>query len=241
MPTPFLDDAFGNERIDFRERDHNDPFNAHLPRMAETRVPGVDEAIVFRGRIGMEDVRRFIERQLRLFYDQHGHGRVVSVETRPWLGQNIIDDEWRGQLPTNGALRPTYDMVREHEGTRAVLVQRAGEFAVNLITSGRSDANSHYEREEIVTRIFDVTILKDALSGFMGPFENTMREYWILSRDWTRRGDTKYDHTTGQYLSMESFYQRWLISRDMAVWKAEQRLASRTAASVAQLLNDLNR
>ena len=42
---------------------------------------------------------------------------------------------------------------------------------------------SGYQRDEMVVRIFDFTLLKDLMSGFSGPFENTNKEYWILTQE----------------------------------------------------------
>jgi hypothetical protein len=211
----------------------------NLP-LQEFLTPGVNECIIIRGRIGLEDVRRFLEGQLRLFYERHGHGNHVSIETRPWLGENIIDDEYRRNLPASGLLRQQYDRARDLQSARTFLQHRAGEFAITLLARGRQDYN-YREREEIATRIFDFTLLQDALSGFSGPLEHAKKEYWILSRKWASDHDIKWDYATGTNISMMEFFKAWLHYRDLIIYEAEQRLATRTASSIAQLLNDLNR
>lgn len=39
-------------------------------------------------------VRRFLDTQLRLFYEKRGHNSdLLVVRTQPWLAENIADDE----------------------------------------------------------------------------------------------------------------------------------------------------
>lgn len=240
MPNdnPFNDVWHGT--TDARDPEVQDPLNKSFPHRPDTRAPGVDETIVFHGRIKMEDVRRLLDQQCRLYYERHGHGNDITIETRPWLPQHLTASDVRRFLPESTPFLQQYEQAVGQDAARAVLMQRAGEFCTTIVTSG-AQSRGNYPRVEMVTRIFDFTLLHDAVSGFSGAFENTMKEYWVLSRHWLGAQEVKYDYVTGKNLSMLDFYRGWLVARDLAIITAEQRLATRTAASIAQLLNDLNK
>jgi hypothetical protein len=200
------------------------------------QLPGMGEVIVFRSRLGLEDVRRFVETQLRLFYDTHGHGSMMSVETWPWGSDEINDPDQQRKLPS-GTLRETYTRTVQHSLARTILVQCASQFCVALVSRGRQD-RGHNERDELVTRIFDATLLQDATTGFYGQLESPQREFWILSRNWAEN-DTKEDLRNNTTIPMSTFYQRWLVHRDMAITQAERRLQARTAHNIERLFANL--
>ena len=202
-------------------------------------VPGVDECTIFRGRIGLRDVHQFLVEQLRVFYARHGHtGTMLSVVPRLWDATDIADEESCRRLPAADAFTESYGRMRALSSARTMLSQRAGEFCIAIVAHGQQD-NAGREREEIVTRIFDYTLLQDSVTGFTGPFENPKREYWVLSRNWTKDDARKYDYNASTNITMATFYQRWLIHRDMALQTAQRRLEERTADNIERLYKNL--
>ncbi|MFP4567564.1 MAG: hypothetical protein ACLFN8_01335 [Candidatus Woesearchaeota archaeon] len=197
--------------------------------------------ITISGMLKMEDVQNLIQSINHNYYESIGHQDMFEQNLVLWDDDSLVDVGRRleSQSSTCKAslqLQKDYAIVEARKlGGR--LLPAISEFASTVNVEGRRDKYCDL-RVESKTRIYNVTLLEDLISG--QTFKPVINKFLIQTlQPYKGDGYHKFDYVADRLIKLDDFNAGFLEYRNRMVLQAQDRVNQYVSRAAGRMLDDL--